>query len=193
MNAAEFVDRLQGVQRNGHGWKARCPAHADREASLSVHEGDDGRILLKCFAGCDIERIVSAVGLQTRDLFASSNGRGGGGGIPSSNTATLQRSKPTGGLTLAQYAAAKQLPLKFLVGLGLADCNYLSQHAVRIPYLGADGAEVAVRFRLRLTKGEGGDGRFAWKKGTKAQPYGLWRLTDAIKAGYIIQIGRAHV
>lgn len=47
---------------------ARCAAHEDRKASLSVTRGTD-RVLLKCHAGCDIDDIVSAVGLSRADLF----------------------------------------------------------------------------------------------------------------------------
>jgi DNA-binding transcriptional ArsR family regulator len=36
---------------------------------LSVSEGRDGRVLLKCHAGCDIKAIVQALGLELRDLF----------------------------------------------------------------------------------------------------------------------------
>lgn len=66
----QFLSRLQKVVRNGHGWKALCPAHADTDASLSVSTGDDGRILLKCFAGCSAEDICRAVGTKIADLFA---------------------------------------------------------------------------------------------------------------------------
>jgi hypothetical protein len=67
------VDRiLAQLQRsrpktNG-GWTARCPAHEDHNSSLSI-DVRDGRILLKCFAGCDAESIVRAVGLTMADLF----------------------------------------------------------------------------------------------------------------------------
>jgi len=61
--------RLEGVRRNGHGWVARCPAHDDREPSLSLSEGDDGRALLHCHAGCPTEHILAAVGLELRELF----------------------------------------------------------------------------------------------------------------------------
>jgi len=49
---------------------SQCPNHDDRHASLSVTEGDDGRVLLHCHAGCTPDEIVDALGLQLRDLFA---------------------------------------------------------------------------------------------------------------------------
>lgn len=54
-----------------HQFCARCPAHQDRNPSLSVKEGDDGRVLLHCHAGCDSAEIVGAVGLRLADLFVS--------------------------------------------------------------------------------------------------------------------------
>ena len=50
-------------------WKACCPAHEDKNPSLSVSVGDDGRVLLKCFAGCDVEEVLRALDLESRDLF----------------------------------------------------------------------------------------------------------------------------
>jgi hypothetical protein len=48
-----------------------CPTHEDAEPSLSVSEGDDGRALVKCHAGCQTETVVSALGLSMADLFVS--------------------------------------------------------------------------------------------------------------------------
>ena len=70
MNAAEFVERLERVRQTGTGrWIARCPAHADKHPSLGVSEGDDGRVLIICRAGCGIEAIVAAVGLTLSDIM----------------------------------------------------------------------------------------------------------------------------
>lgn len=49
--------------------KVKCPAHADKEASLTVRELADQSIMLKCHAGCSSETILKAVGLSLRDLF----------------------------------------------------------------------------------------------------------------------------
>lgn len=63
--------RLEGVRRSGRGWIARCPAHEDRAASLSIGEGRNGGILLHCFAGCDASAICFAIGMSVSDLFPS--------------------------------------------------------------------------------------------------------------------------
>lgn len=71
MIVKEFLGRLEGVRRSSGGWMARCPAHEDRNPSLSVHEVN-GTILLKCFAGCAFDEIVAALGLEKQDFFAGS-------------------------------------------------------------------------------------------------------------------------
>ena len=70
MDFSELLSRLEAVKQSGANYMARCPAHDDRTPSLSVSEGEDGRILLKCFAGCTAEAVVAALGLTMRDLFA---------------------------------------------------------------------------------------------------------------------------
>jgi hypothetical protein len=67
--APDILSRLQCVKRSGSGWTAKCPAHDDRHASLSISVGDDGRTLLHCHAGCDFSDIVSALGVEARELF----------------------------------------------------------------------------------------------------------------------------
>lgn len=68
-NVRTILGKLAGVKETKSGWSARCPAHEDGQASLSVAEGDAGRVLLKCHAGCDHKAIVQALGLAERDLF----------------------------------------------------------------------------------------------------------------------------
>lgn len=69
MTVHDILPRLQGV-KGGHGqWTARCPAHDGQQNSLSVGEGEDGRILLRCHAGCDVDRITAALGVTKSDLF----------------------------------------------------------------------------------------------------------------------------
>lgn len=61
---ADVLARLDGVRPSGAGYVARCPCHEDREPSLSIGEGDDGRLLLRCFAGCSWEELRAALQLD---------------------------------------------------------------------------------------------------------------------------------
>lgn len=45
------------AKRRGNGYMALCPAHADRNPSLSLSEGSNGKILFHCFAGCSQEEV----------------------------------------------------------------------------------------------------------------------------------------
>ena len=65
------LSHLEGVKSTRNGFNARCPAHPDKTPSLSVKEGDDGRVLLHCFAGCTTEAVVTSIGLNMTDLFMS--------------------------------------------------------------------------------------------------------------------------
>ena len=40
---------------------ARCPAHDDREPSLSISTGDEDKVLVRCHAGCDQTRVIAAL------------------------------------------------------------------------------------------------------------------------------------
>jgi hypothetical protein len=82
-----LIARLDRVRKSGRGWTAKCPAHEDRTASLSITAGDDGRVLLHCFAGCCTADVVAAAGLQIADLFVR---------------------KPTADMTFAERAALKE-------------------------------------------------------------------------------------
>ena len=69
------LDKLPSATPAGPGkWKAFCPCHeADGNGhtpSLSVGVGDDGKVLLKCMAGCSTADVVQALGLTMADLFS---------------------------------------------------------------------------------------------------------------------------
>jgi hypothetical protein len=86
------------------------------------------------------------------------------------------------GVNLSTLAEAKHLPVNFLKGMGVGDFTYNGEAAIRIPYYSEDGQEVAIRFRLALS----GDSRFRWRKGDRAMPYGLNRLDEIRKAGWVL-------
>jgi len=65
-----FLNRLDGVKTNGSfKWLAKCPAHNDRSPSLAIKLVDD-RILIHCFAGCSVQAVLDAIGLDMVDLFS---------------------------------------------------------------------------------------------------------------------------
>lgn len=70
MTANEFARLLDARRTDAGRWQAKCPAHDDRSPSLSVKEGEDGRVLVHCFAGCCLAAILAALELAPRDLFA---------------------------------------------------------------------------------------------------------------------------
>ena len=63
----EIATALPKNRRNGRGWVACCPAHADKNPSLSIDESRDGKVLLHCHAGCEQEDVIDA--LRTRGLW----------------------------------------------------------------------------------------------------------------------------
>ena len=67
--AEKFVQRLGKVKGRNGSWTACCPAHEDKSPSLSIREGEDGRVLVHCFGGCDVQAVLSAVGMDMSDLF----------------------------------------------------------------------------------------------------------------------------
>ncbi len=69
MTVHDLLNRLDGVKRSGDGWTARCPAHDDEHNSLSVRDGEGGKIIVRCHAGCTANSIMAALGLTMRDLF----------------------------------------------------------------------------------------------------------------------------
>ncbi len=70
MNVEAILTRFQCVRRNGNGsYVAKCPAHADKNPSLSIREVG-GKVLLKCFAECTVEAICAAAGIEMADLFS---------------------------------------------------------------------------------------------------------------------------
>ena len=79
-NVHAILSRLQGVKQIGSDkWSARCPAHDDEHASLSVSSGYDGRVLIHCHAGCRTMDICRAMGVSIGSLFAPGSGDNGHG------------------------------------------------------------------------------------------------------------------
>jgi hypothetical protein len=165
----EVLSRLKKVRQSGGGYTAQCPNHDDRENSLSVGVGSDRQVLLKCFAGCPVEKIVASIGLSMRDLFAKTH---------TQSRITSNRKRPI--ITVEELAQHKSLPAEFLARLGLENCG----RGVLIPYHLADGS-LAPRKRVRSAL-SAKDGSYWMRAKGPIVPYGLDRLADARRQGFLI-------
>ena len=73
-----FLNRLEGVRKTSTGWVARCPCrNDDNNPSLSVSQGNDGRVLVTCHRAmsCNVDEICTAVDLKVSDLMPSNGKR----------------------------------------------------------------------------------------------------------------------
>lgn len=70
---AETLAKALGGRKAGAVWMARCPAHEDREPSLSIANADDGKVLVCCHAGCAQHRVILA--LRARNIWSKTGRR----------------------------------------------------------------------------------------------------------------------
>ena len=69
MHLDEIIRHFDKPKPNGaNSYMVRCPCHNDKQQSLCITE-KDGKILVNCFAGCNPQTILWAVGLNESDLF----------------------------------------------------------------------------------------------------------------------------
>jgi putative DNA primase/helicase len=71
-SAADIAAALGGARKSGDSWMARCPAHNDRNPSLTLTERN-GRLLVHCFAGCEQSAVIAA--LKERALWPEAERR----------------------------------------------------------------------------------------------------------------------
>ena len=70
------LNQLQRVTETSKDhWSACCPAHDDRNPSLTVSRGRQGIVVCCQSAGCTFPEICEAIGLYEADLFATDNGK----------------------------------------------------------------------------------------------------------------------
>src|SRR5262245_45778142 len=72
MMSAESIAKALGGRETGGGWTACCPAHDDRTPSLSIRDAD-GKVLVRCHAGCDQEQVIAT--LRSLDLWTENGSR----------------------------------------------------------------------------------------------------------------------
>ena len=67
----DFLSHFKVVQRYNNKAQCKCPAHNDKQASLTISIGtkNTNAIIMKCHAGCTNSEILSAAGLAEKDMF----------------------------------------------------------------------------------------------------------------------------
>jgi putative DNA primase/helicase len=142
----QALELLRARKSTDEQFSARCPAHNDTNPSLSIGKGEDGSLLFHCHAGCPFEKIMNAIHKKVLEQ----------------------------GLTLAEYAAMKCLPLDYLQAeWSLENIIWHGRPAVSLPYIEAPSG--VVRRKIRLSK-DSHD--MFWAEGAGTIPYGLWRLNS---------------
>jgi hypothetical protein len=170
MNPVELLlSKLPDAKRSGNGWIARCPAHDDRNPSLSISEGDDGRALVHCHAGCKPGAIVEAVGMKLADLMPEAPARPGA--MNNGRATPKAQTKPPKAFPTATEAVAE----------------LERQHGPRADwwtYRDAGGEPVGVMVRWDTANGKDirpvskTDG--GWIIGGMSEPRPLYRLPDLL-------------
>jgi hypothetical protein len=162
---AYYLSELPDL-KNGQGdeAKAPCPFHAETQPSLSVNLKSG---LYNCF-GCGAKGNIFTF-YQNRhgcDFKTALHALARIAGVEE----TSGRPK---GLTLAELAGDKHLPVESLKKWGAGNIDYNGRPAVYIPYRDLEG-KTTDRFRLNLKT----EPRMIWRKGSKTLLYGLWRLPE---------------
>jgi putative DNA primase/helicase len=65
VTAADTAHNLGDARREGREWRCRCPLHGGR--SLTLRDGEGGRVLVTCWGGCD--RLDVLAELRRRKLL----------------------------------------------------------------------------------------------------------------------------
>ena len=169
MDIRDFLSRLRvDSGPNGKGeYMCRCPAHDDKNASLCVRDGEKG-IVLKCQAGCDVESVVSAMGLKMRDLFHEQQ-----------QTSSTQNRKTPAAKPAAKPSGAKKPRGKFVCAYQYTDeSGKVLFEACR--YQRPDGDKT---FSLRQPDPTDPSGYKWTKEGARLVLYRLPEVLKAIKDG----------
>ncbi len=155
-SAADVAGVLERAKRKTDGFMACCPAHDDREPSLSITDGEKG-VVVKCHAGCDQNSVLDALAGLGVDIRK-----------PKTNGYHAESAAP---ISVATFAHAKLL--------NAAKCREWGVHDV-------DGGRIGFEYRdragavtgMKFRRSVGGDRGFHWRKDSTQSLYGLWRLED---------------
>lgn len=175
MNASPLEKVLSAIgdyKPSGKSYKARCPAHDDKNPSLSICAADDGRVLLKCHAGCTANAIVTALGLTMRELF------------PSADVDTTPRNSKETGVSSTTKGTKKKFSSAAAAVTDLE--KRFGAQSASWTYHDADGEPVGMI--IRWDKNDGkiiqpvAKTKDGWIQGGMPTPRPLYRLPELLKS-----------
>ncbi|MCL2330198.1 MAG: DUF3987 domain-containing protein [Phycisphaerae bacterium] len=172
MKPIELVlSKLSGAKRCGQGWQAQCPAHEDRRPSLSISEGEGGRALVHCHAGCTAEAIVAAIGLTMANLMPESRTT-----ARSYSTSARKHTAKAPAQLSAIFATADEAMAELVRQYGLPAATWTYQNA--------ESESVGVIARWNTNKGKKirpvSKTPAGWIIGGMPEPRSLYRLPELL-------------
>ena len=166
MSAADIAHALGDARREGRGWRCRCPLHQGR--SLTLRDGDGGRVLVTCWGGCDRLDVIAE--LRRRGLLDGRAIRHGARAARRSNKddgartpralGIWREARQAGGTLVETYLASRGLhlppppTLRFHAGLKHPSGG-IWPAMVALVTRGADGTPLAIH-RTFLARDGGG-------------------------------------
>jgi putative DNA primase/helicase len=126
--SAETLAKALGGRKVGGGWMAPCPAHDDRKPSLSICTAADGKLLVRCHAGCSQETVIAT--LRQRGLWTETgpNRSGGTAGAGVTNEKDRDDDAKRSGRALKGWQSTKP-------PYGTAVEKYLGSRGLDLPWL----------------------------------------------------------
>lgn len=124
-DARSLTTALRGAWHGRYGL-ARCPAHGDQRPSLSIADGRDGRLLLRCFSGCDFRDVLATL----RDMGLV---EGRGPARVSDPEALARRAAEEAADRAKRTAQAQRLWAEAAPAVGTLAERYLRRRAIRGP------------------------------------------------------------
>lgn len=139
----ETIAKALGGRRVGATWMARCPVHDDRSPSLSIRAGKDGKVLVRCHAGCDQRDLIAA--LQKRGLWPTT-----GRALDITRDPRRRIAEEPDAEALRRSASALAIWRASRLAEGTPVATYLHSRALDLP------ASPALRFHIGLKHPSGG-------------------------------------
>jgi putative DNA primase/helicase len=115
-SASEIIAGLGGNERTG---MCRCPAHDDKHPSLSVTERD-GKVLVRCFAGCSQDEVIAA--LRHCDLWGDWRSERRRRPSPRRQEAQEPKSAEAARIVRDAWESSAERPVEYLRSRGITYC-----------------------------------------------------------------------